>query len=250
MLTFGNALKLRRGGEWISGDGGGGEEVPVAPTPVCVAYDCDNFTASATSLAWGAVPYEDGDLLVMAVMHRSALTTPSGWTLHATVGPFSNDFPQYTSILSRRMTGTGTASGTVEQASSGRMIVGVLNIRSAGTIVERPDLCDVTADKINATSFTVTGKGTTENLVIWALSAPYWSTGSAVPALPYANETRSPWESTPVMTTPVWAAPDDNNQPRLGVFLDYMEGGSRTFSNATATADDYVGIVAIEIENP
>src|SRR5690606_5234215 len=99
MLTFGNALKLRRGGVWVGG-GGGGE--PVAPRPVLVAYDCDNFTASGTSLAWGDVPYADGDLLVMAVMHRSALTTPSGWTLHATVGPFSS-VTQHTSILSRRM---------------------------------------------------------------------------------------------------------------------------------------------------
>ena len=172
MLTFGNALKLRRGGEWISGDGGVVREVPVAPQPVLVAYDCDNFTASDTSLAWGDVPYEDGDLLVMAVMHRSTLTTPTGWTLHATVGPFSTGFPQYTSILTRRMTGSGTANGSANQAATGRMIVGVLNIRNAGSVIERPDLCFVSEDKRNVFSFTVGGKGATENLVIWALSEP------------------------------------------------------------------------------
>lgn len=244
MLTFGNALKLRRGGVWVGGGGGGG-----APQPVLVAYDCDNFTAGATSLAWGDVPYEDGDLLVMAVMHRSALTTPSGWTLHATVGPFSNDFPQYTSILTRRMTGSGTANGSVNQAATGRMVVGVLNIRNAGDVIERPDLCTV-EDKTNVTEFTIPGKGDTANLVIWALSAPYWSTGSGVAAPPYANRTRTPWESAPAMLAPVWAAPDDNNQPRLGAFLDYAAAGARTFTSTTANADDYVGVVAIEIANP
>src|SRR5690606_31117505 len=161
MLTFGNALKLRRGGVWV---GGGGDGEPVAPRPVLVAYDCDNFTASATSLAWGDVPYEDGDLLVMAVMPRSALTTPSGWTLHATVGPFSNDFPQYTSILTRRMTGSGTANGSVNQAATGRLVVGVLNLRNAGSVIERPDLCFVTEDKRGVHSFTVGGKGATAHL--------------------------------------------------------------------------------------
>lgn len=246
MLTFGNALKLRRGGVWI---GGGGEGEPVTPRPVLVAYDCDNFTAGATSLAWGDVPYEDGDLLVMAVMHRAALTTPSGWTLHATVGPFSVGFPQYTSILTRRMSGAGNASGTVQQTSSGRLVVGVLNLRNAGSVIERPDLCFVTEDKRGAFSFTVAGKGATENLVIWALSAPFWSTVT-IGDPPYASQARRPWASTPAMLAPVWAAPDNNNQPRLGVFLDYAVAGARTFTSTTDDADDYVGVVAIEIANP
>lgn len=244
MLTFGNALKLRRGGEWVSG---GGDGEPVAPRPVLVAYDCDNFTASATSLAWGDVPYEDGDLLVMAVMHRAALTTPSGWTLHATVGPFYSG-NQFTSILSRRMSGAGTASGTVAFGASTRAIVGVLNIRNAGDVIERPDLCTV-EDKTNVTEFTIPGKGDTANLVIWALSAPFWSISTSA-APPYANQTRKPWESTPAMLAPVWAAPDNNNQPRLGVFLDYAAAGARTFTSTFNDADDYVGVVAIEIENP
>lgn len=247
MMTFGNALKLRRGGEWI---GGGGEGEPVAPQPILVAYDTNNFTASATELAWGDVPYEDGDLLVMAVMHRAALTTPSGWTLHATVGPFSvSSIDQYTSILTRRMAGAGNASGTVQQASSSRLVVGVLNLRNAGSVIERPDLCFVTEDKRGAFSFTVAGKGSTENLVIWALSVQFWSSSpNADP--PYANQARRPWESTPAMLAPVWAAPNDSNQPRLGVFLDYAAAGARTFTSPADNADDYVGVVAIEIANP
>lgn len=245
MLTFGNALKLKRGGEWISG---GGEGEPVAPQPILVAYDCDNFTASATDLAWGDVPYEDGDLLVMAVMHRAALITPSGWTLHATVGPFS-EFSQYTSILTRRMSGAGNASGTVQQASSSRLVVGVLNLRNAGSVIERPDLCFVTEDKRGVFSFTVAGKGATENLVIWALSTIFWAS-STTAAPPYVNDTRRPWESTPAMLAPVWAAPDNNNQPRLGVFLDYAVAGARTFTSPEVSADDFVGVVAIEIANP
>lgn len=245
MLTFGNALKLRRGGVWVGGGGGGG-----APQPVLVAYDCDNFTASGTSLAWGNVPYEDGDLLVMAVMSRAVLTTPAGWTLHGVTDLPGSTYTQYTSILSRRMTGSGTASGTITQASSNRLIVGVLNMRNAGAVVERPDLCFTTEDKRGEFSFTLAGKGDTSNLVIWALSAPFWATDSGVAAPPYANETRKPWQSSPAMLAPVWAAPDDNNQPRLGVFLDYAAPGPRTFISTVSNADDYVGVVAIEIENP
>lgn len=247
MLTFGNALKLRRGGVWI---GGGGEGEPVAPRPVLVAYDCDNFTASGTSLAWGDVPYEDGDLLVMAVMHRAALTTtPSGWTLRGVTDLPGSTYTQYTSILTRRMTGSGAASGAVEQVSSNRLIVGVLNLRNAGQVIERPDLCFTTEDKRGALSFTVPGKGATPNLVVWALSAPYWST-STIATTPYRTDQYRPWESTPLMPAPTWTPPDGNNQPRLGVFLDYAAAGARTFTSTANHDNDFVGVVAIEIANP
>jgi len=237
-------LKVKRGGVFVPV---GGASTP--PPPAVVAYDCDSYSSSATSQAWGPLAYVDGDLLVMSVMHRRALTTPSGWTLHSTASvPYGDTVGQSTSILSRRMTGAGSVSGTVVQASAQRLIVDVYVLRGAGTPISRADLLLETDAKLDVFSFTVPGKGATSNLVVWALSAPYWS-ASAEPNPPFASVENTPW----MCQTGMWSgtraavAASSNDNNRLGTFFDYAIAGERTFTSTSTNADDWVALVALEI---
>ena len=235
-------LKVKRAGVFVPVGGG-----VAIPQPTCIGYDADNFASSGTSLAWGPIDYIDGDLLVMSVMSRSVLTTPAGWTLHSVASvPYLTPGLQYTSILSRRMTGAGDASGTLVQASSNRMIIGVLNFRGAGTPIDRSDLTLLTEDKRGVYSFTVPGKGDTSNLVVWALSTPFWTTATDE-SPPYISNRYAPWESSPIMGRPVWSQPTTNDQPRLGMFLDRDASAPITFTATTNNSDGWVALVAVEI---
>jgi len=235
-------LKVKRAGVFVPVGGG-----VAIPQPTCIGYDADNFASSGTSLAWGPIPYVDGDLLVMSVMHRSVLTTPAGWTLHSVASiTYRTGGTQYTSILSRRMTEAGDASGTLVQASSNRMIIGVLNLRGAGTPIDRSDLTLSTEDKRGVYSFTVPGKGSTSNLVVWALSVPFWTTATDE-SPPYISGRYIPWESSPLMGRPVWSQPTSRDQPRLGMFLDRDAPAAIKFTSTSGHSNDWVALVAVEI---
>lgn len=79
-----------------------------------------NF-ASVTTMDVPIPLAENGDTYFLHVMHRSALTTPAGWTLELTSGATASA-AQQVSIFSRVRDGTEAATLTVEQAVAGRML--------------------------------------------------------------------------------------------------------------------------------
>lgn len=70
-----------------------------------------------------------GDLLVATVMHRSAMSTPSGWELVGSISQTYSSVTQYLSIF-KRTAQAGDASVTFTQVSSARIGGHVLTVRS------------------------------------------------------------------------------------------------------------------------
>lgn len=195
-----------------------------------------------TTLTLPDLAYEDGDFLVLVVMHRDTLTTPSGWTLDTTVGPVGGDANnQRVSILHRTMSGGGTLSQSVTQGSSQRLGLAVLRFRGVAGFAVRGDLA-AAAGKDVSVAVVTSAKGT-GRLVIWAIAQPTWATDD-----PF---TMMPWLSTEGLPTVQWGGLSTNNQPRLGVFIDDRASAARTFSLPfSAAGTTTYTLAALELEGP
>lgn len=96
------------------------------------------------------------DTLIMHVMHRSALTTPSGWTLEGTSGA-TVQATQRISVLSRVADGSEGATINVVQAASGRMIGNVSVFRgTVGSITTTTGATTTNGDPITTGAVSVT----------------------------------------------------------------------------------------------
>lgn len=94
------------------------------------ASDTNYTTGTSISIAYPS-GIQAGDLLVTVVMHRSALTLPSGWTLAGTQVTGGLDLVQYTTIIHKVATGTESGTNqTIAQAASGRLAFCTICIRS------------------------------------------------------------------------------------------------------------------------
>ena len=106
----------------VSGGGGGG--IPIKD------YWCvgDNNGSQSTSISKSGIVCAVGDLLVVAIMHREAITIDeSGWTLlYSYTGGW-----QYTSVYTKTATST-SESVTIRQSGTGRICAQVI-VFSAGT---------------------------------------------------------------------------------------------------------------------
>lgn len=87
-------------------------------------------TISATTIDVSLGTPTSGNLLVMHVMHRGALTTPAGWTLQAATVAIS--LSTQLSVLTRIADGGETSTLTLTQAVSDRFIAYVTEI--SGTV--------------------------------------------------------------------------------------------------------------------
>lgn len=98
----------------------------------------DGATAKELSSNSLAVDYpsgiEAGDLLVMHVMHRSTLTTPNGWSKHATSGATATS-SQQTSVLTKVADGTETGTVTINQATGARFMGQITALRGTWTYI-------------------------------------------------------------------------------------------------------------------
>lgn len=89
-------------------------------------FAAPTIIASGTSGSVGPMTSPGRGAFFLAVMHRSTLTTPAGWTLLKTQKA-GND-PQWLSLLMRETTGAETVNPTVSQSSAGRLVLGLCHV--------------------------------------------------------------------------------------------------------------------------
>lgn len=90
-------------------------------------FAAPTIIASGTSGSVGPMTSPGRGAFFLSVVHRSALTTPAGWTLLKTQQAGTD--PQWLSILMRGTTGAETVNPTVSQASAGRLLLGLCHVR-------------------------------------------------------------------------------------------------------------------------
>lgn len=110
-------------------------------------------TTSGTLISTSApAGVQVGDLLIAAVMHREALTPPSGWDLVVAAGPTAGAAPQTTALYSRVATSADVgASYDWAQASDNRMQAQVSAFRANQdlVVVDTASLTGVPASATN-----------------------------------------------------------------------------------------------------
>ena len=122
----------------------------------------------------------EGDYLVLHVVHRSALTAPSGWTVLE--GPTTPvDFNQMQTVLYRvAETGDGGTNVTSTQASSGRMLSHIQAFRSEGIIsVIASEITQSESAGLNLPTLTATGAG---QMAVVSMSNVYVTTTITPPS--------------------------------------------------------------------
>lgn len=126
----------RKDAAWEEITGGGGTPTPTTPVvPAVTGYNNNAFTSALTSTStvpWGAAV---GDTLFLYVMARSAVTTPAGWTLVASV-----DVPHATAqslkVFSKVAVAADIkASVVVTQATSSRISTHIISVANVTSVV-------------------------------------------------------------------------------------------------------------------
>lgn len=178
-------------------------------------YNCAE-TSSGTSLTT-SVDCGAGDLVIAAIVTRDTLTLSDGWTLISTSGVNSSDTTGNGQRLSfaYKYATSESESITVTQASAQRLYINLVALQGATGYTDNGYSYENTA----TTSITVTKP---DGLVLWACSAPLWTTSS-----PY----------------PIWTVSNDSTvlslgtstQSRLAVVLDESSDASVTFTPAAET---------------
>lgn len=171
---------------------------------------------------------EAGDLLVLHVMHRSALTTPTGWELRRTSDATATS-AQQSSVLIREADGTETGSLTITQATGARFMGQITALRGPWVSAT------ATAGVVNGgTQIMSTGEATVSNGYAFA-SVSYVVTD---PTNPVTNSVESGWTlaSTATMVS-----------NRLAVAYRDCEGGhtepSVVFAQSYSTTSDHTWTV-------
>lgn len=116
------------------------EDMQKEPDVSFKACTQSDFTvvATTTTCPWPALA--QGDLLVLAVMHRQPLTAPGGWELVTTV-PIEGGNPvtlQWHSIFTRVANGDEVGGLTLTQEAAGRILAACLSISCTGDSRARP----------------------------------------------------------------------------------------------------------------
>jgi len=190
-----------------------------------------NALNAVTSLTLPAMTYGAGDVLLLFVMHRGSMTTPSGWTLVQKAGPAVGDATaQAVSVFSKLEASGGSVTLSVTQAASGRLAAILLRLADVDSVTARGDL--VFAGSHNtATPFACTAKGV-DRVVIRGISQVNGS---------------GPANWTCSNSTTRIASPDAGGESkRLGVLIDDIP--STTFNLiAPSGFADYVTLAAVEL---
>lgn len=175
-----------------------------------------------------------GDLAIAFVMHRSALTSPSGWTLVLSQSCVNAGTSQFLSIYKKVLaSGEPGTSTTWTQATSGRMAVHMQTFHKSGG---SPDVLD---------SLGITDNLSTSSTVTWpALTMPAGSSMACFSATEVLVSPGAGWVvvgSNGTLTTPTNA--DDN---RLAVAYGAFSPGT-TISGSFIRTDSNVGLAKASI---
>ena len=146
------------------GSGGGGA------LPSVTGWAIDSTSASVTSRAYNVPTHNTGELLVACISHRSALTLPSGWTLHGTYLS-SLTYNTRISVCTKIASASEPASYTWTQSSTARMSGYIASVTGNATIESvsqnygngRTATIDVTGGALNMTAATWIYAGSAED---------------------------------------------------------------------------------------
>lgn len=160
-----------------------------------------NQVASDTSLTT-SVNCQVGDLVVAAIIVRSALTLPEGWTLVSTSNVISGDTTNQTLSFAYKVATSTSESITVTQATAQRIYTTLCALQGAKSVTDIGYTYSTTDTK---NSLTV---NKTAGVKLWAASNPLWASSA-----PYGDWTCS-------ADTKYIAVDQAAYQPRLGVFYE------------------------------
>lgn len=188
-----------------------------------------NAVTAGTSLTVTLPDRPSGELQLATVMHRSALTTPSGWTLLYTYGPATGTTNnQRQSVLWRRAPG-GTSSLTLTQASSVRLQSIVLSLSNALDPVAR---VGSRAESFTGNDPVLTTSKDANGLFLWVADSTIWASAAG-----------QPWVVSP-LEVDVYSTSEA--APRLAVFGDPFPQGARSFrANTGGVEVEHAAVTAV-----
>lgn len=164
----------------------------------CVGYMTSAYAATGTTRAV-TIPaaVQPGDLLVVGVMHRSAMSPPAGWTLVGTATDAGNN--QFHSVFSKVAVGGDAGSNvTFTQAASGRMLASIVAARKSGGFTLR-QVVSATLNNDRWSDFPVLDNGAGQ--VFAFACAGYWNNaGSMRPAIVPGFNLIAPRDATDTRT--------------------------------------------------
>lgn len=153
-----------------------------------------------------------GDLVIAAIVVRSALTLSDGWTLIGTSTPIASDDYNQTLSWAYKYAESESESITVTQATANRIYINMCALQGATGFTDNGFVYDTATD---TTSFTITRPS---GLVLWAASKPTWT--SSAPYTQWVISNNSPFTALDQATT----------QPRLALFYDQSDEAEVTFT--------------------
>jgi hypothetical protein len=219
---------------------------------VGVTSSASAWTNSATSVPVTLSGLSGGELLLLAVMHRSTLTAPPGWTLLTSATPFpdeptaSSGVSQWQSIFwQRNPAATTSASISPTQATAGRMNAVVLALSGAADPVYRPTLAvDVDTGAIAGANAVMTSTKDTSDLVLWFADSLLWAQGGTATA-------DYDWRTSPALPSYLAGQRDDTAwRPQLAAFADPFPPGARSFTGVEAVSGsngDFLHLRAVQV---
>lgn len=108
---------------------------PSAPAVFLIGYGGEVILDSSATIDLPAPSVTVGDLMVIALMARSAVTTPPGWTRISDSGLIPGDSTQQRSVVfSKPYQASDPAKITVTQATAGRLLGQLVAIRATGGV--------------------------------------------------------------------------------------------------------------------
>lgn len=170
--------------------------------------------SSGTTLT-SSVNCDVGDLVIAAIVVRSALTISDGWTLIGTSTAIDGDTTNQTLSWAYKYAESTSESITVTQASSARIYINMASLQGATGFVDNGFIYDTATDTTTFTTAKPSG------LVLWAASKPTWATSSPYGAWDISNDSTST------------QLDQSSTQPRLALFYDQSNDESVTFTSGT-----------------
>ena len=231
LLANGKAVKPPAGG------GGGKATIETFCTDnIANQFLCDTWSPSTRAKDTTPIPYTGnasavevqsgttltssvdcnvGDLVIAAIVVRSALTLSDGWTLIGTSTPIAGDNTNQTLSLAYKYAESTSESITVTQATANRIYINMCALQGATGFTDNGFVYDTATD---TTSFTITKPS---GLVLWAASKPTWDSSK-----PYSQ-----WQIS--NTSPFTALDQATTQPRLALFYDQNNDTEITFTTGS-----------------
>lgn len=184
-------------------------------TPIPYTGNASAVEVQSGTTLTSSVDCNVGDLVIAAIVVRSALTLSDGWTLIGTSTPISGDDFNQTLSWAYKYAESESESITVTQATANRIYINMCALQGATGFTDNGFVYDTATD---TTSFTITRPS---GLVLWAASKPIW--GTSTPSGQWNISNNSPFTALDHATT----------QPRLALFYDQSNDTEVIFTTGT-----------------